>query len=63
MEDQIKSLIHAHDELMKVHIMGSECITFANAMVELTRAINELQAEVVGDKMEKKEGEENERIN
>ncbi len=43
MEDQIKSLIHAHDELMKVHIMGSECITFANALVEMTRAINELQ--------------------
>ena len=60
MEDQIKLLIHAHDELMKVHIMGSECITFANALVEMTRAINELQAKVESDKMKKKEGEENE---
>ena len=43
MKDQIKSLIHAHDEFMKVHIMGSEAITYANAMVELTQAINNLQ--------------------
>lgn len=43
MEEQIKKLIHAHDELMRVHIEGAETITFANAMVELTQAINELQ--------------------
>lgn len=44
MEEQIKKLIHAHDELMRVHIEGAETITFANAMVEMTQAINELQA-------------------
>lgn len=57
MEDQIKLLIHAHDELMKVHIMGSECITFANALVEMTKAINELQAKKDSDKMEAKKDE------
>ncbi len=44
MKEQINKLMHAHDELMKVHIAGAETITFANAMVEMTQAINELQA-------------------
>lgn len=57
MEEQIKKLIHAHDELMKVHIAGAETIIFANAMVEFTQVINALQAENDGAKMEEKEGE------
>lgn len=42
--DEIQKLIHAQQELQKIHVMGSEAITYANAMIELTQAINKLQS-------------------